>query len=61
MEYGMFLQWTKGLIEGFSDLGTWLTQEIHVGTWTTTPMILVSVTGLTVFIAAAVILWVINL
>lgn len=61
MEYTMFLDWTKKLLIGFSDLGAWLTEPIQVGNITTSPLVLVSVSGLIAFIGVAIILWVINL
>lgn len=60
MNYQVFLDWCVKLVNGASKLGEWLSTPLTFGNITITPLILVSVTGLIVFIGLAIIKWVVS-
>ena len=60
MNYQAFIDWAQKVIQGASQLGEWLTTPITIGNITIAPLILVSVSGLIIFIGLAIVKWVIS-
>ena len=61
MDYNIFLNWSKDLLTGFAKLGNWLVNPlITLGNVPVSPLLLFSGSGLLIFIAAAIIKWVVS-
>ena len=60
MNYATFMNWAENIIRGANYLGEWLSTPIQVGNTTIAPIILISVSGLILFVGIALIKWVIS-
>lgn len=61
MEGNVFLKWAQDFITGGSTLTTWILTPIKITeSWTVSPLLLVSIGGLIVFISLAVVFWVLS-
>lgn len=60
MNYNGFFTWVTNLFQGASYLGEWLTTPIQIGSISVAPLLLISVSGLIIFIGLAIVKWVIS-
>ena len=59
MTLNTWFDWFKTLVEGFAKAGNWLTTPL-IGNWFS-PLVLLTATGLTAYLAIAIVKWGIDL